>query len=136
MTLLRVLLSPSMVLSSVAFLAVTVAFYFSDSLGLQYTQTHRPDVHLQDVIANPALTSDAIPFSTRAHWMRRANSVLAELSSPCPFAAFGSVVVNHTDTHGLGDLVCIGLNSMSEYGNPTLHGITLGMLSDAADLSN
>ena len=55
--------------------------------------------------------------------MRQANAVLAELASPCPFGAFGTVVVNHTNTYELGDLVCIGVNSLFEYGNPTLHGI-------------
>lgn len=68
--------------------------------------------------------------------MRRANSVLAELSSsPCPFGAFGSVIVNHTDAQGLGELVCIGLNNMFEGGNPTGHGIASGTRSDAADVN-
>ncbi|KAK0643839.1 cytosine deaminase, partial [Cercophora newfieldiana] len=62
---------------------------------------------------------NGIPFSTRAHWMRRANIAL---TAPCPFAAFGSVIVNHTATPGLGSLVCTGANSNSATGNPTLHG--------------
>jgi hypothetical protein len=72
-------------------------------------------------------TPDPIPFDTRAYWMRQANAALWQLSSPCPFAAFGSVVVNHTGTHGLGDLVCMGVNSMTSKGNPTLHGKTTGL---------
>jgi tRNA(Arg) A34 adenosine deaminase TadA len=53
--------------------------------------------------------------------MRRANQALAELGSPCPFAAFGTVIVNHTGLN-LGDEICIGANSNSRLGNPTLHG--------------
>ncbi|KAF2091769.1 guanine deaminase [Saccharata proteae CBS 121410] len=76
---------------------------------------------LQSVISEPELSINSIPFSTRAHWMRRANQALADLGSPCPFAAFGSVIVNHT-APGLGELVCIGANANSKTGNPTLHG--------------
>lgn len=56
--------------------------------------------------------------------MRRAVSALAELESPCPFAAFGTVIVNHTDTSTdpKGKLVCMGVNQNSQSGNPTLHG--------------
>lgn len=67
----------------------------------------------------------AIPLSTREHWMRRANQALFDLtSSPCPFAAFGSVIVNHTDTSSspLGRFICAGVNSGRSRGNPTLHG--------------
>ncbi|OAP59852.1 hypothetical protein AYL99_04854 [Fonsecaea erecta] len=72
------------------------------------------------------LGADPVPFSTRAHWMRRAIAALADVNegSPCPFAAFGSVIVNHTasGTDGLGGEVCIGANAMVKDGNPTLHG--------------
>jgi tRNA(Arg) A34 adenosine deaminase TadA len=56
--------------------------------------------------------------------MRRANTALAELYSPCPFAPFGTVVVNHTDTSSspLGELVCLSVNQNEQTGNPTLHG--------------
>lgn len=64
---------------------------------------------------------DTIPFSTRAHWMRQANAALAELHSPCPFAAFGTVIVNHTASP-LGELVCRSVNQNQQTGNPTLHG--------------
>jgi hypothetical protein len=74
-------------------------------------------------IADPTLSTNGISFATRAYWMRRANEALAELSwSPCPFAAFGTVIVNHTNSDGLGDLVCIGVNENSQTGNPSLHG--------------
>jgi hypothetical protein len=75
---------------------------------------------------HPAHTSstDAIPFEIRAYWMRRAISALAELESPCPFAAFGTVIVNHTDISDdpKGKLVCMGINQNFQTGNPTLHG--------------
>ena len=54
--------------------------------------------------------------------MRVADQALFDLVSPCPFAAFGTAIVNHTGQTGLGDLVCIGANNNSETGNPTLHG--------------
>lgn len=56
--------------------------------------------------------------------MRRAISALVELESPCPFAAFGTVIVNHTDTSegSKGSLVCMGVNQNSQSGNPTWHG--------------
>lgn len=78
---------------------------------------------LQDVIAAPGLSINSVPHGTRAHWMRAANAALADVGgSPCPFAAFGSVVVNHTDADGPGQLVCVGANANSRTGNPTLHG--------------
>jgi hypothetical protein len=71
-----------------------------------------------------SLPEDTIPFSTRAHWMRRANAALAELYSPCPFAPFGTVIVNHTDVSSspLGEIVCLSVNQNEQTGNPTLHG--------------
>ncbi|OAL04190.1 guanine deaminase [Phaeosphaeriaceae sp. SRC1lsM3a] len=77
---------------------------------------------LQTVFSSPTLAINGIPFSTRAYWMRRANTALSDLVSPCPFGAFGTVIVNHTDSSGLGDLVCIGANSNAQTGNPTNHG--------------
>jgi hypothetical protein len=70
------------------------------------------------------LEDDPIHFETRAYWMRRANAALAELDSPCPFAAFGTVIVNHTDTSSNphGKLVCMDINQSLQTGNPTLHG--------------
>lgn len=69
-------------------------------------------------------TTKSIPYSTRAYWMRAANQALSDLESPCPFAAFGTVIVNHTahGPHGLGQLVCMGVNQMSNTGNPFMHG--------------
>lgn len=69
------------------------------------------------------LPKDTISFSTRAHWIRRANLALHEIESPCPFGAFGTAIVNHTDLSDgpEGKLVCIGVNDVKS-GNPTLHG--------------
>ncbi|KAK1962372.1 cytidine deaminase-like protein [Colletotrichum sublineola] len=75
----------------------------------------------QDPIVSPMLTvegNDGINLSTRAYWMRQANLALP---NPCPFAAFASVVVNHTAA-GLGELICTGANNNSGSGNPTFHG--------------
>ncbi|KIW80973.1 hypothetical protein Z517_03996 [Fonsecaea pedrosoi CBS 271.37] len=80
--------------------------------------------------------ADPVRFSARAYWMRRAMAALANINdgSPCPFAAFGSVIVNHTasgkgtggagasEIDHLGEEVCIGANSLVRDGNPTLHG--------------
>lgn len=78
----------------------------------------------QAIISNPTLSINNIPFSTRAYWMRQANAALSQLVSPCPFGAFGTVIVNHTapGADGMGELVCIGANNISVTGNPTLHG--------------
>jgi hypothetical protein len=76
-----------------------------------------------------------IPFETRAYWMRRAISSLAELESPCHFAAFGTVIVNHTDISSdpKGKLVCIGVNQNAKTGNPTLHGRVFFVFPEASD---
>lgn len=77
----------------------------------------------QQPIADSRLTLNGIPYSTRAYWMRKANQALSDLVSPCPFGAFGTVIVNHTANTGLGDLVCIGVNSIASTGNPIMHGM-------------
>jgi len=79
--------------------------------------------YVQSINAS-GLTENAVPYSTRVHWIRKANEALSLLSSPCPFAAFGTAIVNHTAVteDGLGELVCIGINENARVGNPTLHG--------------
>lgn len=69
------------------------------------------------------LEPDTISLDTRQYWMRRATAILLELNdSPCPFEAFGAVIVNHTDTTSeWGVLVCSGVNRVGT-GNPVLHG--------------
>ncbi|OQO11306.1 hypothetical protein B0A48_05562 [Cryoendolithus antarcticus] len=76
----------------------------------------------QQPLADSRLAINGIPFATRAYWMRVANQALSDLVSPCPFGAFGTAIVNHTSGDGLGELVCIGANSIGSTGNPTLHG--------------
>ncbi|KAB8229762.1 nucleoside deaminase [Aspergillus alliaceus] len=78
---------------------------------------------LTNPIPDSSLTTNGVPFSTRAYWMRQANKALVELSlSPCPFSAFSTVIVNHTNTDELGDLVCMGVNQRLQTGNPAMHG--------------
>ncbi|KAK4635010.1 hypothetical protein CLAFUW4_00980 [Fulvia fulva] len=73
---------------------------------------------------------DWLSRETREHWMRYALGALDTLlATPCPFAAFGTVIVNHTRHDELGDLVCIGANNIMT-GNPTLHAQALGAFSD------
>ena len=102
-------------------IAASALSILSSAVTIDGHGLHRRQDDQSPVLAAPGLTINSIPHSTRAHWMRRANQALADLSSPCPFAAFGSVIVNHTGT-GLGEEICIGANSNSALGNPTLHG--------------
>lgn len=81
------------------------------------------DSSAQTVLQDPSSSEDHVPYSTRAHWMGRAVKALIELRSPCPFEAFGSVIVNHTTADKMGTEVCIGANAIRETGNPTLHGL-------------
>ncbi|KAL3425684.1 cytidine and deoxycytidylate deaminase zinc-binding region [Phlyctema vagabunda] len=88
---------------------------------------HLTQGHSQTLVAGNVLSSlqnDTLPLGTRAYWMRRANQALSDLASPCPFAAFGTAIVNHTDTSvdARGKLVCIGANNRTLTGNPILHG--------------
>lgn len=81
--------------------------------------------HLQGSQNHFTLETDEISFESRAYWMRKANAALRELASPCPFAAFGTVIVNHTATSAefpYGKLVCYSVNQNIQEGNPTLHG--------------
>ncbi|EEH07036.1 conserved hypothetical protein [Histoplasma capsulatum G186AR] len=47
---------------------------------------------IQQLLNDSESTVGGIPFATRAYWMRKANKALPDLGSPCPWAAFGSVV--------------------------------------------
>ncbi|KAH8683148.1 cytidine deaminase-like protein [Tricladium varicosporioides] len=87
----------------------------------------------------PMEVKDEVTFETRAYWMRKANAALAELHSPCPFAAFGTVIVNHTATseeYPHGKMICIGVNQNQQTGNPTLHGEISGINNCSAVLSD
>ena len=76
----------------------------------------------QHQLSTPELIVNGIPHSTRTYWMRAANDALKASGSSCPFAAFGTAIVNHTANSGLGELICTGVNQNSVTGNPTLHG--------------
>lgn len=74
------------------------------------------------VLAAPNLMINGITFQTRVHWTRLANKALGEISgSPCLFAAFGTVIVNHTASDA-GELICMGVNENGKTGSPSLHG--------------
>ncbi|EEY21456.1 FCY1p [Verticillium alfalfae VaMs.102] len=85
---------------------------------------HRHDGHLR------RLSTEQIPLvelphsqkqinqDIRQYWVRQANEAL---SSPCPFAPFGTVIVNHT-VSGRGGIVCTGENTSHQSGNPIMHG--------------
>ncbi|KZL79365.1 cytidine and deoxycytidylate deaminase zinc-binding region [Colletotrichum incanum] len=65
------------------------------------------------------LTINSIPATKRVQYMRkfsRANEALFRQSGPCPFAAFGTIIVNHTSD----EVVCEGANFRT--GDPTIHG--------------
>ena len=57
-----------------------------------------------------------IPPSKRIEYMRKTNEALYAQSGPCPFAAFGAMIVNHTSD----SIVCEGANFRT--GDPTIHG--------------
>lgn len=64
-----------------------------------------------------------IPNYVRKYWMRQANEALLPLTgTTCPFAPFGTVIVNHTSSSTYGDLICTGANSNAQSGNPVNHG--------------
>lgn len=63
----------------------------------------------------------SIDSKVRNHWMGVAVQALHDLVSPCPFAAFGTAIVNHTSSAS-GELVCIGANAAQQEGDPSLHG--------------
>lgn len=98
------------------------AVLFFSHLATSHSHHGHYQDYLQAPIQDPELAINGIPFAVRAYWMRRANQALSDLVSPCPFGAFGTVIVNHTDTSSMGELVCIGANNISATGNPTLHG--------------
>lgn len=97
----------------------------SASVVLTHAHSHHSPITDpgQTPLNDPTIPINGIPFSTRAYWMRQANAALDTLTgTPCPFAAFGTVIVNHTDPSTLGELICMGANSNAQSGNPTLHG--------------
>lgn len=85
---------------------------------------HRHDEHLRRLsmeqipLAELSQSQKQINQDIRQYWMRQANEAL---SSPCPFAPFGTVIVNHT-VDGRGNIVCTGENTSHQSGNPMMHG--------------
>jgi len=79
----------------------------------------------QGLLQESETTSDGLPSSTRAHWMRVASSANLAISA-CPFAPYGTAVVNHTlslsNSSHPGELICTGVNDNHHSGNPILHG--------------
>lgn len=115
-SILRTLLSAAVFMS-----IVSMYSFFGRNDGL-------PAIY--DTALSDEVSVNGIPYRTRVHWMRRANEALLDVTkTPCPFQAFGTAIVNHTDANGLGQLICIGANGNVQQGNPTLHGITSFFLS-------
>lgn len=97
------------------------------AVALPFALGHNGHLHAVDNSAanQHQLSIGGIPYSTRAHWMRKANAALLDVTgSNCPFGAFGSVIVDHTipGSDGLGELVCMSANSNRQTGDPTMHG--------------
>ncbi|KAK3318784.1 guanine deaminase [Apodospora peruviana] len=101
------------------------------SLGSAHLHS-RHDSYQSPIIGDPTLAINSVAPSTRTYWMRQANIALG---APCPFAAFGAVVVNHT-VGGLGELVCSGANSNSKTGNPIMHGEMAAITNCSAILTD
>lgn len=59
---------------------------------------------------------NSVPPYKRLEYMRKTNEALYRQSGPCPFAAFGAIIVNHTSD----EIVCEGANFRT--GDPTIHG--------------
>ncbi|KAI0334877.1 cytidine deaminase-like protein [Cubamyces sp. BRFM 1775] len=102
-------------------LALALAGTLQAVSGHQQHHRHAFSPSLENVVALPTLSINSVPIAVREGWMRRANAALAELASPCTFSAFASVIVNHTASDA-GELVCIGVNSNTNTGDPVLHG--------------
>lgn len=106
---------------------ITIRSAHATVAALPLILAHNGHLHPRDsdVMSQQRLSINGIPYSTRAHWMRKANAALLDVAgTDCPFGAFGSVIVNHTTSgpDGLGELVCMGANSNRQTGDPTLHG--------------
>lgn len=77
---------------------------------------------LQNYEQDPIPRKDESLLSTRAHWMRVASSANYAIS-PCPFAPYGTAIVNQSSSSPHpGKLICTGINDNRQTGNPTMHG--------------
>ncbi len=90
----------------------------TEVLGHQHGTSSVP---LHGTLAGPSIAINSVPPTVREHWVRRANAALAEAGEPCMFAEFASAIVYHTAS-ATGELVCTGINSTRQKGDPTLHG--------------
>ncbi|KAF3053204.1 hypothetical protein E8E11_011710 [Didymella keratinophila] len=84
-----------------AHLAATVAAHFV---------VPNDDQNMSGIVVN------GIPSSVREKYVRLVNEALYKQSGPCPFAAYGTIIVNHTSD----EIVCRGANFRT--GDPTIHG--------------
>ncbi|KAK0637028.1 cytidine deaminase-like protein [Bombardia bombarda] len=98
----------------------------------QYYHAHAHQLN-KEPIAGPTLSINGVSSAVRTYWMRQAT---AALGAPCPFAAFGTVIVNHTANSGLGQIVCSGANANSKTGNPTMHGEMAAITNCSAILTD
>ncbi|GAA5827826.1 hypothetical protein JCM11251_007691 [Rhodosporidiobolus azoricus] len=80
--------------------------------------THYPGLGLHNDNQD-GLSLNGVPYASRVHWMRMANSAVREiLGEPCGQFPFGAVVVNTTSD----ELVCVAANKAGATGNPSMHG--------------
>ncbi|KAI4788367.1 hypothetical protein E4T44_13485 [Aureobasidium sp. EXF-8845] len=97
------------------------------SLALVRTASAQQDAAHHSVLSNqaPLQGSQTSDTSPNAHWMLVASSANLAIS-PCPFAPYGTAVVNHTlslsNSSHFGELICTGVNDNHHSANPTLHG--------------
>jgi hypothetical protein len=112
------------------FLAIFISLALVEAARARQDAAHHSLLFNQAPLREPetsdtSSSSNGLPSSTRAHWMRVASSANLAISA-CPFAPYGTAVVNHTlslsNSSHLGDLICEGVNDNHQSGNPTLHG--------------
>jgi hypothetical protein len=110
------------------FLAISIGLALVGVANARQDAAHHSLLLNQAPLQEPETSdtsSNGIPSTTRAHWMRVASSANLAISA-CPFAPYGTAVVNHTlslsNSSHLGDLICTGVNDNHQSGNPTLHG--------------
>ncbi|KFA79705.1 hypothetical protein S40288_11695 [Stachybotrys chartarum IBT 40288] len=80
------------------------------ALGAAHFTIPNDDQNMTGIVAN------GVPYAKRVEYMRKTNEALFRQSGPCPFAAYGTIIVNHTSD----EVVCEGANFRT--GDPTIHG--------------
>jgi hypothetical protein len=66
--------------------------------------------------------SSELGDDVRQYWMKQTLQAVFDSGLSCSHYPFGTVIVNHTDNSGYGDLICTGVNQILKTGNPILHG--------------